>query len=229
MRIFDIYNQMWYNLIEIKKNRLEVKTLKNIKYSSLFLIISALSIMLFAGCSVGIRPAYYDLPPIDQNQNPYGVPAYNEYYSPQTNYKYEYSSSYDPWTMGNYYDNYTPPSRVSRDSQASSNSSDSSSSIGERRPSVQNRGTESPQNTMAPQKQNTRREKIAQRDKSGSNSDADIPSSRKERREPSNNSSSSNSEIQNNQSNTNFQQQTDTNKDDEEQKKQKHKRGIGNN
>lgn len=185
-------------------------------------IIILLFLILIAGCSVGIRPAYYDLPPIDDNQNYYGEPAYNSIYVPSSEYKYEYSSAYDPWTMSNYYD-YTSPQRVSRDSQASTSSGDSAS-IGERRPTTRDRSTSLDQSAMAPKKDNTaiRRERTIPKESTDTNSgSSDSTTTHKARRELNNNNSSTNASDS-----SNSQQSSSDKKDDEE--KQKRKRGVTN-
>jgi hypothetical protein len=168
------------------------------------------SIILLAGCSVGIRPAYYDLPPMDDNQIYYGEPAYSPgYYT--TPYKYDYGSTYDPWTMGTYY-NYTPPQRVSRDSQSSA-SSDSSNTNDDKRPTMRDRGTSSDTQSLAPKRESSslRTERVAQRTTETSTSSA-TSSARKTRREASTDSSSS--------------QPSDNEKKDDEEQNIKRKRGV---
>jgi hypothetical protein len=196
---------------------------KKILGSSFISAIILCVITLLAGCSVGIRPAYYDLPPINDNQNYYGGSASSQYYTPPTSeYRTDYNSSYDPWTMGTYYDNYTPPQRVSRDSQNSSGSTDST--IGDRRPTIRDRSTDS-EGSMAPKKDNPipRRERTVQKESTNTNSGSSTSStaSQKTKREP-NTSTGNSSEIQNNQSNST----SDSNKEDDE--KQKRKRGVTN-
>jgi len=136
-------------------------------YKSLFTFTIILSfITIIAGCSVGIRPAYYDLPPQDNSYN-YGEPAYNQNYNvtpPTSDYRYDYSSTYDPWTMGNYYENYNPPQRTSRDTQTSNDSSNSPW-VGDKRPVMQDRGNVTSSESKAPKDStNLRRERIVQRE-----------------------------------------------------------------
>lgn len=141
------------------------RIVKNL-YRSLFIFAVILCVVtIIAGCSVGIRPAYYDLPPLDNNN--YGESAYNQYNATPTSsdYRYDYSSTYDPWTMGNYYDNYSPPQR-SGNVQASTDSSNSPW-VDDKRPVMKDRGTVTGSESKAPRDDsaNLRRERVIQREK----------------------------------------------------------------
>ncbi len=175
-------------------------------------------LILLAGCSVGIRPAYYDLPPIDDNQNYYGEPAYSPgYYTPPPPYKYDYGTTYDPWTMGTYYD-YTPPQRVSRDSQTATSSA-SSSTTGDKRPTMRDRSTSTDADSLAPKRESSslRRERISQRTKDTSSGSA-TSSTRKTRREVSTDSSKSDTSSSS--------QSSNNEKEDEEEQNKRRKRGA---
>jgi hypothetical protein len=122
-------------------------------------------VTIIAGCSVGIRPAYYDLPPSDNNNYNYGESAYNQYNATpaSSDYRYDYSSTYDPWTMGNYYENYSPPQR-SGNAQASTDSSNSPW-VGDNKPVMKDRGTVVGSESKAPSDStNLRRERVIQRE-----------------------------------------------------------------
>ena len=141
-----------------------MKGLMNLlSYSTVILII----ITILTGCSVGIRPAYYDLPPLDSNQYYYGESVPSQYYNvspPPQSYNYSTGSGYDPWTMGTYYD-YSPPQRTGYSSGNSSGSSTNSAWDSDNRPSMKDRGTTASSDSKAPanEQPNLRREQTAQR------------------------------------------------------------------
>jgi len=170
---------------------------KNIKKSLFYSAIIPFIITILTGCSVGIRPAYYDLPPLDSNQYYYGEPVSNQYYNvspPLPNYSYSYGSGYDPWTMGTYYD-YNPPQRTGY-SSGDSSSSNTAAWDSSNRPSMRDRGVSSSYESKAPTNDQSylRRERIAQ-DSSTSDS-----ANRKVRRNTNQNSSQSDQDQSSNQS-----------------------------
>jgi hypothetical protein len=170
-------------MLQIKK--IEEMDVINMIEKLLAFIFALSFVFIIAGCSVGIRPAYYDLPPIENNQSYYGEPAYNYYPdSQQTEYKYGYDSTYDPWTMGTYY-NYTPPKRVERETEASSSSN--SISTNERRPYIRDRNTSTDSSSMSPRRENIAIENRANQNiNTQSNSNPQSESSNyKRKREPS--------------------------------------------
>ena len=148
--------------------------MKNLLNPLFTFVVILCVITIIAGCSVGIRPAYYDLPPLDNNYN-YGEPAYSQYSNatppPDYNYRYDYSSTYDPWTMGSYYDNYTPPQRSGKDTQTSTDSSNSPW-VGDKRPVMRDRGNISSSEPKAPRDDsaNIRRDRTVQRENPTKNS-----------------------------------------------------------
>jgi hypothetical protein len=188
------------------------------------------AITIIAGCSVGIRPAYYDLPPQDNNNYVYGEPAYSQYYNTASSeYRYNYNSTYDPWTMGTYYENYSPPQRSS--SQTSSVSSNSPWTD-DKRPVMQDRGTASSSESKAPKTDTAslRRDRTVQSENASNSTDAstssivDRKTKRNVRRDvPQVNQaqSSSQTEIQKKNTNTEPAKSNDSNKDEEDKNKKK--------
>ncbi|MGB9596163.1 MAG: hypothetical protein ACPL7B_07760 [Candidatus Poribacteria bacterium] len=183
-------------------------------------------IAVLTGCSVGIRPAYYDLPPLDSSQYYYGEPVNNQYYNVSSPLP-SYSSGYDPWTMGTYYD-YNPPQRTGYSSGVSA-SSGTSTWDSSNRPSMRDRGTSSSYESKAPVNDQSylRRERTVQ-----DSSTSDV-ASRKMRRNVIQNSSSDQDQSlssQSDQSNVKRRPQTSDaqnssstgeNKDDEKEKQKR--------
>jgi hypothetical protein len=211
-----------------------VKSLVNLlSYSIVLLFIAT----ILTGCSVGIRPAYYDLPPLDSDQYYYGESTYSQYYNvspPPPNYNYSTGSvgGYDPWTMGTYYD-YSPPQRTGYSSGASSSSSANTTWDSDNRPSMKDRGTAASNDPKAPanEQPNLRRERTAQRNSSSSDSSTSPIISHKTKRDTTQDSSKSD-QSQSDQTNVKRRSpstqdnsgsgKTDTNeKKDDEKEKQK--------
>jgi hypothetical protein len=192
-------------------------------------------ITIIAGCSVGIRPAYYDLPPSDNNNYNYGESAYNQYNAAPTSsdYRYDYSSTYDPWTMGNYYENYSPPQRSSN-VQASTDSN--SPWVGDKKPVMKDRGTVVGSESKAPvsDSANLRRERVVQRENASKDTAESSTSSivnqktrRNVRRDtPQANQEQPSSQTNIKQENSEPSKSADSKKDEEDKDKKKRKTGT---
>jgi hypothetical protein len=84
-----------------------------------FVVTISTSIILLAGCAIGIRPGSYDVPPEDDAY--YEESVYSNYYNVGTwTSSYDYDSGYDPWTMDTYYQYYSGSPRADRSSGSSS-------------------------------------------------------------------------------------------------------------
>lgn len=91
------------------------------KYLSYFYI--AFILIALSGCSVSLRPEASERSDLEDGYS-YGDSVYKYYYglpAPSVYDYYEYSSNYNPWTMGTYYENYSP----AKHSNTSSNTSNS--------------------------------------------------------------------------------------------------------
>lgn len=196
----------------------------------LYCAIIPFFIAVLTGCSVGIRPAYYDLPPLDSSQYYYGEPVSNQYYNispPLPSYSYGYSSGYDPWSMGTYYD-YNLPQRTGYSSGISTGSS-TSTWDSSNRPSMRDRGTSASYESKAPANDQS----FLRRERTTQDSSTIDPANRKVRRNTIQNSSQSDQDQSSNQTEqTNVKRRpqpsdaqnnpsTGENKDDEKEKQKR--------
>jgi hypothetical protein len=96
--------------------------MKDLRYNFIFIII--ISAILFAGCSIGIKPRAYD-DSAEGEDAYYEESVYDPYYgagASSRSYRY-YDPGYDPWTMGNYYQHYSGHYSGSSSGDSSSSSS----------------------------------------------------------------------------------------------------------
>ena len=188
-----------------------------------FLIIGL--IIALSGCSLGLRP---ESSSPSEREDYYGDSAYGSYYSGDTGspnaYKYYYDSAYDPWTMGNYYDNYSPPHRVERSSDSSRSSDVSKPNTDNIKPSVKDRDLSKTQ-PKAPgnSESSLRRERIVNREKVDAVKDSQSVSSHKKRRDDSQ-KDNSRASIQDNSKANNTESNSNSNDDDKDEKNRKRRR-----
>ena len=115
--------------------------MRDLYFRLAFTAIISILIVFFAGCSVGIRPRADDMP--KEADAYYEESVHGTYYDvgPRTGGHY-YDPSYDPWTMGGYYQHYSGTPR----SEASTSSTKSEST----RPAVKSRDSASTHQSKAP-------------------------------------------------------------------------------
>ena len=118
-------------------------------YCSIFTILICSLVIFLVGCGISVRPRSYDVPPDDDGH--YEESAYSSYYrsTPRTEV-YHYDTSYDPWTMGTYYQHYSGSPRASGSSGSSSTSTDR---VESKRPEVRGRDSASVNQSRAPSKE----------------------------------------------------------------------------
>lgn len=202
------------------------------KYFLYVYIIFALVIL--SGCSVSLRPEPSERSDSESGYY-YGDSAYRYYYglpAPAVYDYYEYSSSYNPWTMGTYYENYSPPKR--NNATSDTNNSKASITNENQRPSIRNNDQSTVSQPKAPVNESSslRRERTVERESVQPSSTGDSNSSAQKTRrdtirsrEPQN--SKDNQIMQNNTQNIQHEIKKDdntNNTDDEEKEKQKRRR-----
>jgi len=139
-------------------------------------------VILLGGCAIGIKPRAYDVPPEDEVY--YEESVSGPYYD--TGFRssgYGYSdSSYDPWTMGTYYQHYSGPPRPSA---SSGRSSASHTTIENKRPTVKDRNSSFANQLKAPVSSsdaNSKRSRSSLRERRKTNSQISDSARRKVKR-----------------------------------------------
>lgn len=85
--------------------------MKELKLCITLAIILFILSMFLSGCSIGIKPKSYDVPP--DNLYYSQDTSYGSYSSYSKSSAYYYSDpNYSPWTMGTYYQNYSGPPKT---------------------------------------------------------------------------------------------------------------------
>lgn len=190
--------------------------------------------VILSGCSVSLRPKPSEQTDLEDGYY-YGDSAYRYYYglpAPSVYDYYEYSSNYNPWTMGTYYENYSSPKR----SNATSDTSNSRASVTSenQRPSTKNNDQVTSSQPKAPVNESSllRRERSVERESIQPSSTNDSNSSAQKTRRDTirareTQTSKDNKIMQNNTQNTQHEirKEDNTNStDDEEKEKQKRRR-----
>ena len=127
-------------------------------------VIISILVIFLTGCGISFRPRSYDAPPEDDVY--YEERNYGSYYdtAPAPRTYYYHDPTYDPWTMGTYYQYYSGPPRADRDSSGSTTGSAQSES---KRPAVKARDSASVNQSNAPNKERAslRSDKLGMRER----------------------------------------------------------------
>ncbi len=195
----------------------------------------ALILITLSGCSVSLRPEASEPSDLEDGYY-YGDSAYRYYYglpAPSVYDYYEYSSNYNPWTMGTYYENYSPPKRNNTSSDTSNDRVTTTTE--DKHPSIRSTDQATSNQPKAPVNESSsiRRERNVERERSQieATTSSSTSSNQKTRRETIRNQESQtpreNHNIQNNTQNTQTEIKKDentNNTDEEEKEKQKRRR-----